>query len=186
MSRFDQIKVGMCVSWTRVREKGSSISFSNQWGKVLAIGSYGLAIIRLRNGRTTIVAVGKLRIDSRPNEITEALFEDPTRIPASAWKSANLISPVRTVDPTPKQKGNMHYKNGRNAIPGDTVVALGNPPQSTPFVGLLHSTNSESTTCNGRLALITPNDPYVTLNECLHIDDVRAAQAPDTTKAPTA
>jgi hypothetical protein len=71
----------------------------------------------------------------------------------------------------------MHYKNGREAKPGDKVINL-----TYGFSGILHSVNAGSTTCNGRLATISQNDPYVTLSECLHQDDVAAADVPDQTK----
>lgn len=69
----------------------------------------------------------------------------------------------------------MHYKNGREAKPGDKVV--------TPHgMGILHSVTAQSTTCNGRIAPISQNDPYVTLSECLHVDDINAADIPDSSK----
>ena len=71
----------------------------------------------------------------------------------------------------------MHYKNGREAKPGDKVVNLPNG-----VVGILHSVNAGSTTCNGRLATPTPNDAYVTVGECLHLDDIAAANIPDCPK----
>lgn len=69
----------------------------------------------------------------------------------------------------------MHYKNGREAKNGDTVIHLGAWPK--PVVGILHDATAGNNTCNGSLALpnysgITPN-----LAECLHIDDVKAALA---------
>lgn len=67
----------------------------------------------------------------------------------------------------------MHYKNGREAKAGDVIVSL-----SGKQVGILHSVIAQSDTCNGRLALTTQNDPYVTLKECLHIDDISAADVP--------
>jgi hypothetical protein len=73
----------------------------------------------------------------------------------------------------------MHYKNGREAKPGDKVVNL-----AWGFSGILHSTTANSETCNGRIAAISQNDPYVTIKECLHIDDVAKADVPDSTKAP--
>lgn len=72
----------------------------------------------------------------------------------------------------------MHYKNGREAKNGDKVVNL-----SGGLIGILHSVNAQSTTCNGRLAPTSQNDAYVTIGECLHLDDVAAAEIPDTTKA---
>ena len=71
----------------------------------------------------------------------------------------------------------MHYKNGREAKAGDKVVNL---PGGQ--VGILHSVIAGSTSCNGRIARTTPNDSYVTIGECLHMDDVAAASIPDSTK----
>jgi len=71
----------------------------------------------------------------------------------------------------------MHYKNGRPAKAGDKVINL-----THGLSGLLHSVNAQSTSCNGRLAAINQNDPYVNINECLHIDDVAVAAVPDSTK----
>lgn len=66
----------------------------------------------------------------------------------------------------------MHYKNGRLAKEGDKIV--------TPYgMGILHSTNASSETCNGRIAVTTASDAYVTLSECLHFDDVMKAVVPD-------
>jgi len=67
----------------------------------------------------------------------------------------------------------MHYKNGREAKNGDTVVYLSGWPK--PVIGVLHDAAPGNNFCNGQLALpsysgITPN-----LSECLHIDDVKAA-----------
>lgn len=72
----------------------------------------------------------------------------------------------------------MHYKNGREAKAGDKVVNL-----TSGRSGILHSTQAQSATCNGRLAQINENDPYVTIGECLHIDDIAKATVPDSTKS---
>lgn len=74
----------------------------------------------------------------------------------------------------------MHYKNGREAKEGDKVVCIGGGMIVT---GILHSVNAQSDTCNGRLAQTSQNDPYVNIKDCLHLDDVSAAEIPDTTKA---
>lgn len=71
----------------------------------------------------------------------------------------------------------MHYKNGREAKAGDKVVSL-----TYGVMGILHSIQSQSDTCNGRLAVPNPNDAYVTIKECLHIDDILKADVPDSTK----
>ncbi len=71
----------------------------------------------------------------------------------------------------------MHYKNGREAKNGDKVVCI---QQGYMVAGILHSINPGSDTCNGRVSLITTNDPYVNIKECLHADDVANATIPDT------
>lgn len=71
----------------------------------------------------------------------------------------------------------MHYKNGREAKAGDKVINL-----PTGLSGVLHSTNAGSQTCNGRIAAISQNDPWVTIGECLHVEDISAAEIPDSTK----
>lgn len=71
----------------------------------------------------------------------------------------------------------MHYKNGREAKPGDRIMSL-----TQSLAGVLYNLNDQSYTCNGRLAATTPNDAYVTLSECLHVDDIVAADVPDSTK----
>lgn len=76
----------------------------------------------------------------------------------------------------------MHYKNGREAKNGDLVVNL--PSVGAPVVGILHSAVSTSETCNGRLALPTVGDPYVTIGECLHVDDVKDMASLHLTKKP--
>jgi hypothetical protein len=69
----------------------------------------------------------------------------------------------------------MHYKNGREAKAGDKVVRVIN---GSPISGVIHTLNAQSDTCNARLARVSENDPYVTLKECLHIDDIAAAEIP--------
>jgi hypothetical protein len=69
----------------------------------------------------------------------------------------------------------MHYKNGREAKPGDIVINL-----PTGKTGVISRLETVSTTCNARLTAVSDIDSYVTLRECLHIDDVRAADTPDT------
>jgi hypothetical protein len=72
----------------------------------------------------------------------------------------------------------MHYKNGRAAKAGDRVVQVRNGVAS----GILHSVNAEATTCNGRVSPLTGNEPYVTISDCLHVDDVAKADVPDSSQ----
>ena len=67
----------------------------------------------------------------------------------------------------------MHYKNGRPALPGDKVINL-----TTGHAGVLHSVNAQSETCNGHVVAITQGDHYVTISDCLHQDDIAAADYP--------
>ena len=69
----------------------------------------------------------------------------------------------------------MHYKNGREAKNGDKVVFLRSPTWGPPLVGILYDAVAGNDTCNGKLALTSPNDACPNLAECLHADDVTAA-----------
>lgn len=64
----------------------------------------------------------------------------------------------------------MHYKNGRQAHHGDEVVNL-----STGQTGIIYAIQTLATTCNARLAVKADNNPYVTLGDCVHIDDIKSA-----------
>ena len=72
----------------------------------------------------------------------------------------------------------MHYKNGREAKNGDKVVLI-SPSYAcgAAVIGILYDAVAGNDTCNGRLAPISPGDPYPNLAECLHLDDVKAALA---------
>lgn len=74
----------------------------------------------------------------------------------------------------------MHYKNGRPANNGDKVVVF--PTYGPPAVGILYDAVAGNDYCNGRIAVVVPNDSTANLSECLHYDDVVAAlpeQVPD-------
>ena len=64
----------------------------------------------------------------------------------------------------------MHYRNGREAKPGDKIINL-----ETGHNGILHSLSGQSDTCNGRLAIHSQSDPYVNLKDCIHVEDVIAS-----------
>jgi hypothetical protein len=66
----------------------------------------------------------------------------------------------------------MHYRNGREAKPGDRAVNL-----ETGTGGILYDLTSGDT-CNGRLTPPNPNAEYVTIGNCLHLDDIRAFGVP--------
>jgi hypothetical protein len=65
----------------------------------------------------------------------------------------------------------MHYANGREAKNGDKVVVF--PQYGTPFIGILYEAVAGNDSCNGKVALVSQNDPMPNLKECLHIDDIR-------------
>lgn len=74
----------------------------------------------------------------------------------------------------------MHYKNGREAKAGDKVALV---VGEFSVVGILHSITPGSESCNARIAVTTPNDPYVTIKDCLHLSDIAKATIPDSTKS---
>lgn len=84
---------------------------------------------------------------------------------------------------TKQQKGNMHYRNGREAKNGDKIVSLqdvcgpdGKPAgTSIAGFGVLHSAVAGNDYCNGGVAII-PNT-QACLCDCLHADDVSAMLA---------
>jgi len=69
----------------------------------------------------------------------------------------------------------MHYRNGREAKAGDKVVGVETGGQ--PVAGILHSINPGSTSCNGRLARTSYNDPMVTISDLLHVEDLPAKKS---------
>jgi len=75
----------------------------------------------------------------------------------------------------------MHYKNGREAKAGDKVV---NVSGGSLIAGVIHSISTSSTTCNGRIAPLSQNDPYINISDCLHADDIAAATIPSTLAPP--
>jgi hypothetical protein len=78
----------------------------------------------------------------------------------------------------------MHFKNGREAKAGDVVVFDGGKYNAAPKVGVLHSLIPGADSCNGRIAEVSSSDALITINECLHIDDLKAAAIADSTKKP--
>lgn len=78
----------------------------------------------------------------------------------------------------------MHYKNGREAKNGDKVVLLGTNWRA-PVAGILYDAMAGNNDCNGKLAITSGSDPCPDLKECLHADDIAAANIPDSTKPAT-
>lgn len=65
----------------------------------------------------------------------------------------------------------MHYKNGRAAKNGDKVMVF--PSYGAPFIGVMYDSVAGNDYCNGKVAVISPSDPMVNLQEALHVDDVK-------------
>lgn len=73
----------------------------------------------------------------------------------------------------------MHYKNGRPANNGDNVIVLAKSGYPA-FAGILYNAVPGNDSCNGRVAITTPNDVWPDLRYVLHADDVTAADVPST------
>ncbi len=65
----------------------------------------------------------------------------------------------------------MHYKNGREAKNGDKVMVF--PGYGPAYVGVMYDSVAGNDFCNGKIAVISPTDQMVNLQEALHLDDVR-------------
>ena len=65
----------------------------------------------------------------------------------------------------------MHYRNGREAKNGDTVVQLGSSDGKINALGVLYDATPGNDYCNGRIAPIQTT-PGACMCDCLHIDDV--------------
>jgi hypothetical protein len=74
----------------------------------------------------------------------------------------------------------MHYKNGREAKNGDKVIVI--PAYGAPYAGILYDAKPGNDFCNGKIAVTGGSDPCPNLKECLHADDVAAADVPDQTQ----
>ena len=66
----------------------------------------------------------------------------------------------------------MHYRNGRVAKNGDTVVQIDGGRITQ--IGVLCNASPGNDYCNGSLAPICTTVTYACLCDCLHMDDVAA------------
>ncbi len=64
----------------------------------------------------------------------------------------------------------MHYRNGREAKNGDTIVKLYNG--TIVAFGVLYSAVPDSDYCNGNIAVIQSSKEIACLVDCLLIDDI--------------
>lgn len=67
----------------------------------------------------------------------------------------------------------VHYRNGREAKNGDTVVQLGHEGKIVG-VGVLHDATPGNDYCNGSIAPIATAVSGACMCDCLHMDDVKA------------
>lgn len=65
----------------------------------------------------------------------------------------------------------MHYRNGREAKNGDTIVKL--EGGKIVSFGVLHDAVLGNDYCNGSIAPIT-KDQMACITDCLHVEDVAA------------
>jgi hypothetical protein len=66
----------------------------------------------------------------------------------------------------------MHYRNGREAKNGDTIVSLGYNGGNIVAVGVLHNAVPGNDHCNGSIAPISTVLYGACMCDCLHMDDV--------------
>lgn len=69
----------------------------------------------------------------------------------------------------------MHYRNGREAKNGDTIVQLSGGKVTQ--IGVLHNATPGNDHCNGNIAPIHTAVGYACMCDCLHVDDVAAVLA---------
>lgn len=67
----------------------------------------------------------------------------------------------------------MHYRNGREAKNGDTIVQLGDGGKIN-VIGVLHDAVPGNDYCNGKIAPVGQAVGHACTVDCLHIDDVAA------------
>jgi hypothetical protein len=66
----------------------------------------------------------------------------------------------------------MHYRNGREAKNGDTVVFLGYDGSKITALGVLHNAVPGNDYCNGSIAPISTQLAGACMCDCLHVDDL--------------
>lgn len=65
----------------------------------------------------------------------------------------------------------MHYRNGREAKNGDTIIQISFQGTIAGF-GVLHNATPGNDYCNGSMAPISTQVQSACLCDCLHIDDI--------------
>lgn len=70
----------------------------------------------------------------------------------------------------------MHYRNGREAKNGDTIVQIGFNGQISA-IGVLHNATPGNDYCNGSIAPVSTQVVAACMVDCLHVDDLMALLA---------
>lgn len=65
----------------------------------------------------------------------------------------------------------MHYRNGREAKNGDTIIQIGFDGKINAL-GVLHNATHGNDYCNGSIAPVQNIPTAACMCDCLHIDDV--------------
>ena len=68
----------------------------------------------------------------------------------------------------------MHYRNGRIASNGDTVVQFETNGSKLLNLGVLYDATPGNDYCNGRIAPISTIPVMACMCDCLHVDDLTA------------
>lgn len=71
----------------------------------------------------------------------------------------------------------MHYRNGREAKNGDTIVSFGYGDGKITALGVLYNAVPGNDYCNGSLAPVQSTPAGACLCDCLHVDDLAAILA---------
>ncbi|MDT3707449.1 MAG: hypothetical protein ROZ09_11525 [Thiobacillus sp.] len=70
----------------------------------------------------------------------------------------------------------MHYRNGREAKNGDTIIQIGFDGKINAL-GVLHNAVPGNDYCNGSIAPIQGATVGACMCDCLHVDDLQALLA---------
>lgn len=70
----------------------------------------------------------------------------------------------------------MHYRNGREAKNGDTIIQIGFDGKINAL-GVLHDATPGNDYCNGKIAPIQSPGVMACMVDCLHVDDLMAMLA---------
>lgn len=66
----------------------------------------------------------------------------------------------------------MHYRNGKEAKNGDTIIQLEGTASGKPTIGVLHDAVAGNDYCNGNIAPINTTPQMACMCDCLHLDDL--------------